>query len=99
MTRRAPGTGRPRLLPGILAASALVVATAVGALAVTDRPRPTSATNCGSDRQWVTVRPVVILDSGWQTTELATVDPAVAGCLDTRHLPPTARQVVTDSRG
>ena len=93
------GTDRPRLLPGIVAAAALVVAAAFGALAVIDRHHPASMSDCAAGQQWVTVRPVVVVTSGWQITEVDAANPSLSGCLDTRHLPASTRQLPTDSRG
>lgn len=100
MSPRPPGTRRPRLLPGALFASALVVATAGGVLAATggggaDAPVPAA---CAPGSAWVTVRPVVVVRSDWPT-RTAPAGPTLAGCLDTSQLQPADDPRPSNPRG
>jgi hypothetical protein len=93
-------TRRPRLLPAALLASALVIGTAVTALAATDAPAQMTVINCTNGRDWVVVRPAAtgITQAGqWRSASGVTATPAgatVTGCVDLSHLPEQ-----TDSRG
>lgn len=78
-------TRRPRLLPTVLAASALVVATAGGVLAATGSSAPPSVDACAPGQEWVTVQPV--FDPGDYRPE--PTGPVLAGCLDTARPTPT----------
>ena len=78
-------TRRPRLLPTVVAASALVVATAGGILAATGSSAPPSVDACAPGQEWVTVRPV--FDPSDYRPEPS--DPVLAGCLDTSRPTPT----------
>ena len=98
------GTRRPRLLPGALIASGLIVAAACTTLAVTAGPPRESGQTCATGQQWVTVHPAVVDISQWAPVAGASAGsatangPTLAGCLDTSQLPanPGTR---TDSRG
>ena len=96
MSTRRPGTRRPRLLPGALLASALVVATAGGVLAVTSAADAPAADTCSAGTAYVTVRPV--FDSSDWRPAVSDV-PALAGCLDTSRLTPPAEAPATNPRG
>lgn len=96
MSPRAVGTRRPRLLPGALVASGLVVATACTVLAATDPARPHTVRSCAGGQEWVTVRPVVVVVSDWAPAHVA-ADVSLAGCVDTRDITP--RQPAPDTRG
>jgi hypothetical protein len=101
MPARPVGTRRPRLLPGALFASGLVVAAACTALAATAGPDRQSVQTCSTGQQWVTVQPLVVGISQWQSAKGAAAGasgPSMAGCLDTRHLTPKPA-TPTDSRG
>jgi hypothetical protein len=93
-------TRRPRLLPAALLASALVIGTAVTALAATDSSTQMTVINCTNGRDWVVVRPAAaITEAGnWRSASGLTATPAgaaaVTGCVDLSHLPET-----TDTRG
>ncbi len=92
------GTRRPRLLPKALLAAGLVVAAACTALVATAGPARQGVQTCGTGQEWVTVKPVVVGVSDWVPVRgAATAGPALAGCVDTRHLPSDASH--TDSRG
>src|SRR4051794_27378550 len=96
MPPRPAGTRRPRLLPSALVASVVVVAAAAGVLTVTAGPEPTSVQTCSSGQEWVTVHPVVVIESDWRPAELTPTEPSLAGCVDTGKLTP---QQPTDARG
>jgi hypothetical protein len=94
-------TRRPRLLPAALLASALVIGTAVTALAATGSPAGAQLTvvNCDNGREWVSVRPASAgtlgLAGQWRSTTATPAGAAaVTGCVDLSQLPPE-----TDSRG
>jgi hypothetical protein len=94
-------TRRPRLLPAALLASALVIGTAVTALAATNSPAPLTVSTCDNGRDWVTVRPASIgmTQAGqWRSASglgaTAAGAASVTGCVDLSQLPET-----TDSRG
>jgi len=98
---RPVGTRRPRLLPGALLASGLVVAAACTALAATEGPARRSVQTCATGQEWVTVNPVVVGISAWDPAGQAAPagsSPTLAGCVDTRHLD-RAPSTPTDSRG
>jgi hypothetical protein len=97
MSPRPVGTRRPRLLPGVLVASGLVVAAACTVLAATAGPARQSVQTCAADQQWVTVHPVVVGVSDWGLSQGTSPPPTLAGCVDTRHLP--TESGATDSRG
>jgi hypothetical protein len=89
-------TRRPRLLPTVLVASALVVGTAGGVLATTGKPGPTSVDACAPGQEWVTVRPV--FDPSDFRPEPS--GPVLAGCLDTsRPTPAPSDTAPTNPRG
>ena len=92
------GTRRPRLLPGALLASALVVATAGGVLAVTGGSDAPAVEACSSGQEWVTVQPVIVV-SDWFAGKTTVTGPTLAGCLDTSRLGPDDRSPAPDSRG
>jgi hypothetical protein len=99
MSARPVGTRRPRLLPGALFASGLVVAAACTALAVTEGPARQSAQTCGTGQEWVEVNQVVVGVSTWEPARTAppAESPTLAGCVDRQLVPkPSTR---TDSRG
>lgn len=85
---------RPRLLPGVLLASGLVMAAAAGVLASTDPPGHASARTCDAGQVWVTVRPADVPVDGWR---LAPPSPTLAGCVDRSTLSPAPP--VSDERG
>jgi hypothetical protein len=92
-------TRRPRLLPGALVASGLVIAAAVTTLAATAGPARQSVQTCAAGQDWVTVNQVVVGISDWMPARAAGAHPAgptLAGCVDTRQLGPKRQ---TDSRG
>ena len=89
-------TRRPRLLPAALLASALVVATAGGVLAATDRSAPTAADTCSPGTEYVTVRPVFD-DQQWRPARQAA--PTLAGCLDTSRIGKSGNPAATNPRG
>jgi len=98
---RPVGTRRPRLLPGALLASGLVVAAACTALAATEGPARQSVQTCAAGQEWVTVNPVIVGISDWEAAAQAAPagsSPTLAGCVDTRQLnrTPSTR---TDPRG
>lgn len=76
-------TRRPRLLPGALLASALMVGVAGGVLAATGRTDAPAVDACAPGSEYVTVRPVFDR-SDWRPAQPA--GPALAGCLDTSRL-------------
>lgn len=90
-------TRRPRLLPGALLGAGLVVAAAFTVLAATPGPDRPDLQTCGSGREWVTVRPVVVIASDWKPTTAHADKPTLAGCVDTEQLDP--RPEPTDPRG
>lgn len=96
MSTRPPVTRRPRLLPGALLASALVVATAGGVLAATGGSETPAADTCSPGTAWVTVRPVFDR-SDWHPAEQA--GPTLAGCLDTSRISPPDDAPPTNPRG
>jgi hypothetical protein len=96
VSTRRPGTRRPRLLPGALLASTLVVATAGGVLAVTGGPDAPAADGCSPGTAYVTVRPVYDR-SDWRPADSDV--PPLAGCLDTSRLTPPAEPPPTNPRG
>jgi hypothetical protein len=100
MSARPVGTRRPRLLPGALLASGLVVASACTALAVTAGPARQNTQTCGAGQEWVTVNPSVLVVSQWEPAQAVppAESPTLAGCVDTRHLVPKPN-THTDSRG
>jgi hypothetical protein len=102
MSPRPVGTRRPRLLPGALLASGLVVAAACTALAITEGPSRQSMQTCATGQEWVTVtvNPVVVGVYQWDAARAvsAVEPPTLAGCVDTRHLTPKPN-THTDSRG
>jgi hypothetical protein len=99
-------TRRPRLLPAALLASALVIGTAVTALAATGSPADAQRTvvTCDNGREWVSVRPAsttpgaIGMAGQWRPATAGSTAPAgaaaVTGCVDLSQLPPE-----TDSRG
>ena len=102
MSSRPAGTRRPRLLPGALLASALVVATAGVVLAATGGSGGSAAPavqGCSPGQEWVTVHPVVVVVSDWRPAGTAVAGPALAGCLDTSPLGRDDRWPAPDSRG
>jgi hypothetical protein len=96
VSTRPPGTRRPRLLPGALLASALVVATAGTVLTATGGSDPPAADTCSPGSAWVTVRPVFDR-SDWRPAEPA--GPTLAGCLDTSRISPPDDAPPTNPRG
>jgi hypothetical protein len=89
-------TRRPRLLPTVLVASALVVGTAGGVLAATGDSGPASVEACAPGQEWVTVRPV--FDPADYRARSG--GPALAGCLDTtRPVPTPAPTMPANPRG
>ncbi len=98
MSIRPARTRRPRLLPGAVLASALVVATAGSVLAATNRGHEPAVQACGPGQQWVTVHPVVVL-SEWRPAATRSAGPSLAGCLDTSRLGPADRPQPTNPRG
>lgn len=81
----------------MLAASALVVATAGGVLAATGKPGPAPVQACAPGQEWVTVRPVFDR-SDWQQPRRSTAGPTLAGCLDTSR-PAPSDTAPTNPRG
>lgn len=96
MSTRPPGTRRPRLLPGALLASALVVATAGAVLAATGGSQAPASDTCSPGTAWVTVRPVFDR-SDWRPAEQA--GPTLAGCLDTSRIGSPEDAAPTNPRG
>lgn len=89
-------TRRPRLLPAALIASALVVTTGGGVLAVTSRHPAPAADACSSGSEYVTVRPVFD-DTAWKPGVPA--GPSMAGCVDSSRLDKAAEPTPTNPRG
>jgi hypothetical protein len=91
-------TRRPRLLPGALVASGLVVAAAFSTLAATAGPARENVQTCAAGQDWVTVNQVVVGISDWKPARAAAIPagPTLAGCVDTGQLGPKRQ---TDSRG
>ena len=96
MPVRPARTRRPRLLPAALLASALVVTTAGGVLAVTGGPARPAAETCADGSEYVTVRPV-FEDTGWKPPVPA--GPTLAGCVDSGRLDKAAQPSPTNPRG
>ncbi len=93
-------TRRPRLLPGALLASGLVVAAACATLAATAGPARQSVQTCAAGQEWVTVNQLVVGISEWTPARAAAhpAPPTLAGCVDARQLQPEPK-TRTDARG
>lgn len=91
-------TSRPRLLPGALVASAIVVAAATGVLAATGPTTEPAAETCSSGSEYVTVQPVLDEDD-WKPPQKA--GPTLTGCLDSEQLDKAAEHAAepTNPRG
>jgi hypothetical protein len=91
-------TRRPRLLPTVLVASALMVGTAGGVLVATGSSNPASVDACAPGQEYVTVRPV--FDPSDFRPE--PTGPVLAGCLDTSRPAPSpapSDSASTNTRG
>lgn len=96
MPARPPRTRRPRLLPGALLASTLVVAAAGGVLVATGGSGPPAVDACGAGSEYVTVRPV--LDAGeWKPPVQA--GPTLSGCVDSSRLEQAGEPTPTNPLG